>query len=573
MKKTLQLLSAALLVIIGNVKAQTIADGINHLYADRFKTAENTFKTLLNSNPNNIEAIYWLGQTYLDMDDNDAARDVYQKALASNGNAPLVLVGMGHVDLLFENLNEARQRFETSLSMTRTRKGDDPAILTAIGRANVDAKKGDLEYAIEKLKMAVERDPKNADAYLQLGNAYRKANPGQGGGDAYVNYKKAIDVNPSFVYPHLRIAKLFETQKNWDFVLQNLNDAVAKDPKFSLAYYELFYYYFFRQDYVQAESMLNKYIQSKQPEIDVQDDYLYAQLCWAKKDYACAISRAQNVENAMGSRTKPKIYKLLAVAYADKGDTANAKPYIDKYFAREKPEDLISYDLILKGKIYAATTGDETVVFESYIKAADLDSIYSDKIKTLQEGADYFRMKGNKRKEAEMKEILYSRKKDPSDAELFNVGLAYYQAQDYNKAIEKFNSYYNKNRDSIYGPFWAARASSAIDTAMTEGLAIPYYQKTIDIAEKDKERLKGMGIEGCGYLAGYHNNIKSDPEMAIIYIKKGLEFDSTNTSLKSTLDILMKATQNKQNQPKSSPKTNKSVSFIRKPVAVRSDYV
>ena len=572
MKKTLIAVSIIAALITTGAKAQTLQEGINHLYADRFASAVQVFQKLLAVNPNLMEANYWLGQTYLDMDENDAARLLYDKSLQLNGNAPLYLVGRGHVHLLDNKIEPARQMFEAAIAISKTRKGDDPSILNAVGRANVDAKQGNFQYAIQVLELAMQRDPKNAEIALNLGNAYRKANPGSGGGKAYEYYQLAVQLNPKFVYPYIRIAKLFETQKNWDFVVENLTRAIEIDPNFSLALRELFYYYFFTQDFVKAENFLNRYIQSKVPEVDIEDDYLFAQLCWAKKDYACAISKAQNVENTTGVKTKPKVYKLLAVSFADKGDTASAKPYIDKYFAREKQEDLISYDLILKGKIYGATTGDETVVFDSYMQASALDSVYADKIKTLQDGADYFRSKGNKRKEADMKDIIYKTKKNPSDGELFNVGLAYYQVQDYRKAIEKFSMYSTKSPDSIYGHFWAARASSAIDTGMTEGIALPFYQKTIEVAAKDKERLKSMGIEACGYLAGYYNNIKGDKDTAILFIQKGLEFDSTNATLKSTLEILMKASQIKQGPAKTQPKPGtKPVSSIRKPTATKRD--
>ncbi len=89
MKKiTITFLAAGLLVVSG-LKAQTIQEGMNHLYADRFKSAIGVFEKLLATNPNNIEATYWLGQTYLDMDDNAQARQSYEKALATNGSAPL----------------------------------------------------------------------------------------------------------------------------------------------------------------------------------------------------------------------------------------------------------------------------------------------------------------------------------------------------------------------------------------------------------------------------------------------------------------------------------------------------
>jgi len=334
------------------VKAQTLQEGINHLYADRFANAVQVFQKILAVNPNVIEATYWLGQTYLDMDENDAARQLYDKALQLNGNAPLFLVGRGHVHLLDKKIEQARQMFEAAITISRTRKGDDPVVLNAVGRANVDGKEGNFQYAIQVLEQALQRDPKNAEIALNLGNAYRKANPGAGGGKAYEYYQMALQLNPKFVYPYIRVAKLFETQKNWDFVLENLTKAIEIDPNFSLALHELFYYYFLTRDYTKAENFLNRYIQSKVPEVDIQDEYLFAQLCWAKKDYACAISKAQKVENTMGAKTKPKVYKLLANSYVDNGDTASAKPYIDKYFAREKPEDIISYDLVLKGKIY-----------------------------------------------------------------------------------------------------------------------------------------------------------------------------------------------------------------------------
>src|SRR5688572_13380821 len=305
MKKTLMIVAAGFLLIAG-VKAQTIQEGVNHLNADRFKSAIGVFEKLIAANPNNIEAIYWLGQTYLDTDENDKARQLYDKALTTSANAPLLLVGRGHLDLHDKKPNDAKQKFETALTMSRGKKGDDPAVLTAIGRAVVDVRDGDLAYAISKLETSVQRDDKNPDTYIQLGNAYRKARPGEGGGQAYTNYKKALEVNPNYVVSYIRLAKLFESQRNWELVLQNLNESIAKDPNFTLGYYELFYYNFFRKRFPEAEDFLKKYIASKGAENDIQDQFLYAQLCWARSDFNCAITKGESVVTAMGASTKPK---------------------------------------------------------------------------------------------------------------------------------------------------------------------------------------------------------------------------------------------------------------------------
>ena len=289
MKKiTITFLAAGLLLVSG-LKAQTIQEGMNHLYADRFKSAIGVFEKLLATNPNNIEATYWLGQTYFDMDDNIKARQLYEKALATNGSAPLILVGLGHADLHDNKTSDARQKFEAAITAaTNGKKGTDGGVLTAIGRANVDAKAGDPAYAVQKLQMAADKGEKNTETLLQLGNAFRKANPGQGGGQAFETYKKALQLNPSFAVANLRLAALFESQKNWELVLQYLNDAIKSDTKFAPAYYELFYYYFYRAKFPEAEGQLTNYIANSDAE--PQHEYLFAQLCWAKKDFDCAIS-------------------------------------------------------------------------------------------------------------------------------------------------------------------------------------------------------------------------------------------------------------------------------------------
>ena len=263
-----------------------------------------------------------------------------------------------------------------ALTVSRTKKGDDPAVLNAIGRANVDAKDGNLTYAVEKLEMALQRDPKNADIALNLGNAYRKKDPGQGGGKAYENYKLAAQINPNFAYPYVRIAALFETQKQWDLVLENLNKAIQIDPSFSLAYYELFYYYFFaKQDYAQAEATLNKYIGTRANEDKTEDDYMYSQLCWAKKDYDCAIAKAEGVKAAMGAKVKPRAYKQLAYSYLGKGDFANAKTNIDAFFAREK-EGFVPTDYQLKADIYTGGGATCEEVYALYMQGAAADTSF-----------------------------------------------------------------------------------------------------------------------------------------------------------------------------------------------------
>ena len=82
------------------------------------------------------------------------------------------MVGIGEIELMEGKTNDARNRFETAINLTKKKELAD--ILLAVGRANVDAKAGDAVYAIDKLKQAAERDKKSAEIQNELGDAYRK---------------------------------------------------------------------------------------------------------------------------------------------------------------------------------------------------------------------------------------------------------------------------------------------------------------------------------------------------------------------------------------------------------------
>jgi Flp pilus assembly protein TadD len=553
-KTTITFLISGLLLITG-VKAQSLQEGINHLYADRFRSAAAVFKSMLAVNPNNIDAIYWLGQTYLDNDVNDSARQLYEKSLTTSANAPLLLVGIGHVELLDKKTNEARQRFEAAITMTRNKKGDDPVILYAIGRANVDAKAGDVAYAIEKLEAAALKDPKNPEIFLQLGNAYRKARPGEGGGQAYTNYKKALEINPNFPVADMRLAKLFESQKNWELVLQYLNDAVRLDPKFAPAYYELFYYYFYRQKYPEAEDQLKKYITCTDDQI--QNDYLYAQMCYGNKDYNCTITKGTNVVNAMGTLTKPKVYKLLAYAYFDKGDYPNAQKYVNDYFAKEKPESVIALDYKLKADILSKTGGTPDEVYNTYIQGAALDTVLTSKVDFLKQGAEAFKAKGDsisRLKEGDLRLSIIKLKPNPGQRDYFDAAFAFYQGKNYTRSDSLFTFYTQKWPDETFGWQWRFNIQRTLDSTMEKGLAVQPATKYLEVLEKDTAKNKSSILSTAGYLAQYYANIAKDKAKAIEYLKKMQTLDPTNETIQNNIKILEKSGTPKQ--PANNPKGN-----------------
>ena len=64
--------------------AQTLDEGRKFLYNEKFNSAKQTFEKLIAANANNVDAVYWLGQTMIADNDNKdiaGAKALYLKTL------------------------------------------------------------------------------------------------------------------------------------------------------------------------------------------------------------------------------------------------------------------------------------------------------------------------------------------------------------------------------------------------------------------------------------------------------------------------------------------------------------
>jgi tetratricopeptide (TPR) repeat protein len=542
------------LVIAHVVHAQSLQEGVNDIYAERHKSAKATFEKLIAANPNNIDATYWLGQTYIAMGDIAGAKSVYDKALLASANAPLVIVGMGHVELNEKKVSEARQRFEAAITMTRGKKGDDPVILNAVGRAiantynTKDKTGGDINYAVEKLTAAALRDPKNADIFLNLGNAIRKAKPGEGGGEAFTNYQKATEANPNFPVPYYRMAQLFNTQRNWDLFEKYLNDAISKDPRFAPAYYELYYYKLSRLDFAAAQDMATKYIANADP--DPQADHFKAQTYWAEKKYDDAINISKAIITKAGAQTKARTYILLADSYLSKGDTVAGRPYIDEFFARAKPDEITAINYRIKADIYSAVPGQDSLVYNAYLDAVKADTTVEGKVELLKQGAALFKKKGLREKEGDLWANLVQTRPKPSINDLFEATRAYYFGLAYPKSLEMALKMKEGFPNEVYGYEWTFNVLKVLDSSYKENKLVPAATEFFEFAQKDTAKYKKQYLASAGFLLGYYANDAKDGLKALEYLNKMLLLDPDNENLQKIKGPLEKSA--KQASPKSS---------------------
>ncbi|MCA6484578.1 MAG: tetratricopeptide repeat protein, partial [Chitinophagaceae bacterium] len=226
MKKSLLFLPVLVLMQV-TLLAQ-YAEGIKLLNYEKNKSAKEVFQKLVDANPQDPQATYWLGQALLATDGGEPSKDqvaaakaLYQKGLASIGSNPWLVVGMGHIELLERgDINSVKQKFEQAITASTETKGKNKGqanagILNAIGRANakIASGAGDNLYAIEKLNQAGQNDLTNPDIFINKGINYRKMG-GEYGGEAVKAYQEALTRDPKSAMAFYHIGKIYQTQNN-----------------------------------------------------------------------------------------------------------------------------------------------------------------------------------------------------------------------------------------------------------------------------------------------------------------------------------------------------------------------
>lgn len=528
--RTILMVGALLGVQVG--WAQTVDEGRKFFYYERYNSAKDALQKAVNANPKDENAVYWLGQSMLELKDSVAAKTLYQNYLASNGSAPMVLVGMGQVELMEQKTNEARQRFEAAISLTKSKDID---VLNAVGRANAVTNSGDAGYAIEKLTAATEvRRFSNPEVLINMGNAYRKM---ADGGGAVTAYTRAFSLDPNYAAAKYYTAKTYQSQNNSAIFLPLFEEAIQVDAAYAPAFRELYHYYYSR-DVNKAIEYLDKYIATtdQSPEIE----YEKTSVLFAASKFQEAMDRAKSILAAQGANAYPKYHRLIAYSYLALGDSAQALTKIKEFQQVASPDLILPADYVLEGNLLLrdSATVQEGLTYIS--KAIEMDTSAAGKHKIASDVAKVLDEKELLAEAATWKAKAYTLNSNPSKQDLFYTGYAFIKAQEFNTADSVFNVYSTTYPDETFGHYWQARAKSALDTSGTEGLAVPHFLKFIEVASKDSVTNKSTLITAYGYMASYSANVLKDNAAAIGYFDKILALEPTNSDAIRFKEILIK---------------------------------
>ncbi len=397
MKKTVALMFAAVFAV--QCLTAQIAEGIKLLHYEKNKSAKEVLQKNYDANAKDPQAIYWLGQAHLagngievTKEDVAAAKALYQKGLQELGSDAWLLVGMGHVELREGgDLNSAKQKFEQAITATTETRGKNkgkpnPAILTAIGRANADgdSKMGDPVYGIDKLKQAGALDLTNPDIYIYMGISYQKMG-GENGGEAVKAYTEAISRDPKNALAMFRIGLIYRSQNNEELFNQYFDNAKTADAGFPPVYYALYQYYSER-DVTKAKEYLDQYVRTADK--DSRNELYQADYLFRAGKYDESLAKAKELDAAVGIKAVPRLGVVYAFNYLRKGDSLTAKKYIEEFLTTAPASEIQASDYKLGVEVVTKFPGNEATALTYVDRALQADTLKANQITFINAAAD-----------------------------------------------------------------------------------------------------------------------------------------------------------------------------------------
>ena len=509
--------------------AQTVQDGLNAIDCEKYNYAKQIFSILISSSPSDAELNYYKGVNYYLMQQKDSAKVYFEKGTKLNSAETKIaynFVGLGKLALDKDNAAEAKINFDKAFSFSASK---DVKVYLFIADAYLNnAGKKDAASAIATLTKALELDKKNSAIYLLLGDAYILQ---ADGGKAMNNYETAVEMDTKSAKSYMKIGELFAKARSYDEAENAFQNCIKIDSIFVPVYRELSELHFSKKEYREAKEAYKKYVSLAENNVSTLSRY--ASLLFLCKDYANTMSTINQIKQMDSSNVI--LDRLLGYASYEQGNYKQGLESMKKFFARIDAQKIFSSDYEYFGKLYSKTGNDSLAMFY-FNKAIAMDSTKADLHGDI---AQLYTQK-KKYNEAANEYELKAQQMQLTTQDYFSMGTAYYFGQNYTKADSAFAKVTELKPNVYLGYFWRGRASSNLDPDLKQGLAKPYYEKSVEIISADTASMlkyKKELVESYWYLTNYYIQ-KEDNLNTKLLCKKVLEFDPEHRDAKKVIESL-----------------------------------
>jgi hypothetical protein len=313
-----------------------------------------------------------------------------------------------------------------------------------------------------------------------------------------------------------RIGKVYQSQNNKELFEQNFDNAIAADPACPLPYFA-YYLNYANRDVNRAKEYLDKYVSTADK--DPKTDYFVAEYLFRAGKNDESLTKVQELEKAVGTTELPRLNMLYAYNYDRKGDSVQAKSYLEKFFATAPADKIEPTDYELAVKILTRFPGSEAQAASYLEKAIASDTARVNKLAYMQQAADMYAKAKNPGEQLNWMKRMVELKGVTSEADHYKMSAAAFSAKDYPQTMDLAKKYMVAYPDKPQPYSFYRRAAIASDPDTTSGKGVENLQYLDSVYGLNKDKYKKELFLNKYYTILYYinkqNALKKSPDFKV----------------------------------------------------------
>lgn len=524
---------------ITNLFGQNLETARNYALAERFDDAKEMLNKIIQSEPNNASAYFYLGQTiireYLADSLSNSLSDVctdskkaFETGLQKDSMYLLNFVGLGMVKQLCENdtagANSYFQRALIKFPKNKKKYTEMHGLVyVKMAFACMLGNNKKFQTAANYITKAKEIAPQSFEVAMQAGDIYLERKDGS---NAIQNYSAAESLNDKSPLPLIRKGDLYLAAKNYDLSRSYYDQAKEIDSTNASVYRSYGELWSIAGKYQLAKENFRKYLALSGNNIPAKVSYVGS--LFKTKDYEEAITVIKEIQALDNSRNY--LNRVAGYSSFDKKNPnyEEAEKFLSTFFANAKPSSITARDYLYYGRTLIKLKKDSAsiskgveMVYKSYEMTKDENLI-------TEIGASYMYIE-----DYQNAINTFNKKVAAGTAttfDLMQLGRAYMNIKDFVKAGETYDKIAAADPKNMEALVRSANAYANQDPESKLGLAKPKYEAVIALGNTDPKKYSKELFDAYKYMASFY--LYGDDKGAKIqseeYYKKIIALDPNN---------------------------------------------
>jgi tetratricopeptide (TPR) repeat protein len=321
----------------GENKAMRMEKASQHFEKGEFKKALIELKNVVQLDPEDDEAYYQLGETYLKLKQGQEAMQSLSRATSINPDNLRAQLKMGQIFLLAKETEQARKKAELVLEKTP----EETEALALLSGVQIQEK--DLGTAIKTLEKATSINPGHFKSHLSLARLFLINRDLDRAEQAYL---KAISLDPVSPVPRVELSFIYVTRGQWDKAESELMKMIQASATRYQHLPVLGRFYESRKKWDQAEKIYLESVESA-PKEDVAPLMNLGGYYARRRSYEKALEALKKASAL--KKDDPNILASIAQLHFDFKKMKDAEDMVGEVLEKDKGHVGVTF---LKGRLY-----------------------------------------------------------------------------------------------------------------------------------------------------------------------------------------------------------------------------